>query len=454
MKPNTTVTPRALLQAFTAALVLAAMTVGPACWSTVTAAEQKGGDKRETRKVAAMSEAVYKKLTEAQELIEARKTNEGLAVLEQIRNMKSLSPYELAQLWNYYAYTYFTLERYKDAIGAYEKVLQQPELPEALENGTLYTLAQLYFQIEQYQKAVDTIKRWFAVVTEPTENAYLLLGQGYYQLKKYKEALDPIQTAMKLVKARGEVPKENLYLLLRVLYYELNDYKNMADVIRELIAHYPKTDYWLTLAGTYSELKQLRKQMSIMEMLYEHGDLVKENQVLNLANLYLLHDVPYKAAKVMQKGVDSGLIKAEVKNLRLLSQAWLQAQETEKSLPPLEKAAKMSDDGELYVRLGQAYINLDRWSSAVEALQAGLKKGGVKRPDSANIMLGLALFELDKFDAAKAAFRVAQGDRRSAKTAGQWISYIESEQDRQQALQESLKSGSQKKIVPPPAGAS
>ena len=177
-----------------------------------------------------MSEAVSTKLTEAQELIELNQTTQGLAKLEEITHMKKLSPYEKAQLYNYYAYTYFTLERYAEAIRAYETVLAQPDLPEALQTGTLYTVAQLYFTEEKYRKAIDYINRWFAIAEKPTETAYLLKGQAYYQLEEFRNSLEPIKQAMAMVKARGQVPKENLYLLMRVNYYELNDYKNMAAI--------------------------------------------------------------------------------------------------------------------------------------------------------------------------------------------------------------------------------
>lgn len=414
-------------------LILAALLSGGA-W-----AQEDSESGRKTKKAQSMSEPVYKKLTEAQELIEAKQVEKGLAVLGEIKAMDNLSPYERAQLWNYYAYTYFTLERYRDAINAYENVLKQPELPEGLRNGTLYTLAQLYFTTEEYKKAVGIIEEWFRVVDEPTENAYMLLGQGYYQLEQYKKALEPLQKAMALVKGRGDVPKENLYLLLRVMYFELGDYKNMARVVKEMLGHYNKTEYWMTLAGAYSEMKQMDKQMSIMEMLYERGELTKENQVVNLANLYLLHEVPYKAAKVMDKGISEGSIEPNVRHLRLLAQAWQQAQEHEKSIDPLSKAAAKSDEGDLEIRLAQAFLNLDRYPEAAAAVQRGLKKGGVKRPDTANIMLGLALFETKKYSAAKKAFAAAANDKRSAKTANQWLSYIDSEVERQKAIEDGLK---------------
>ena len=419
-------------------LVLALMSA-PHVAAQSSGKKSKADSGHKTKKAPSMSEAVYNKLTEAQELIETNRTNEGLAMLGEIKNMKKLSPYEKAQLYNYYAYTYFTLERYRDAIRSYETVLAQPDLPEALETGTLYTLAQLYFTEEEYRKAITYINRWFTVAPKPTETAYLLLGQAYYQLEEYRKSLQPIKQAMAMVKARGQVPKENLYLLMRVNYYELDDYKNMAAVIIEMIPHYPKTQYWLTLAGAYSEMKKLDKQMSIMEMLYEAGDLIKGNQRLNLANLYLLHEAPFKAAKILETGMKDKVIKAEIRNLRLLSQAWMQAKEHRKSIAPLKRAASKSNDGELYIRLGQSYVNLDRWKDAVGALRSGLKKGKVKRRDQANIMLGLALFEQKKFESAKRAFVNARKDKRSRRAANQWIAYVDSEIARRNALEEGMK---------------
>ena len=405
---------------------------------TNTYAEDNGGEQK-TKKTQAMSEKVYKKLTEAQELIEKNQYDAGLKILKDLEQDSHLSDYERAQTYNYFAYTYFTMERYADAIKAYENVLRQPDLPEALEQNSIYTLAQLYFIQENYSKAIEIINRWFKLVDKPTENAYMLLGQAYYQIEKYKESLVPLKEAYKMVTARGDAPKENLLLLLRVDYYNLGDYPNMIKVLDELVTLYPKAEYWKTMAGAYSEMKRLDKQMSIFEVLYEAGELTRGNEQLNLANLYLLHEVPYKSAVMLDKGIKSGLIEKNVRNLRLLSQAWLQAQESEKSIEPLVEAARLSDEGDVNVTLAQAYINTDNYKDAVEALRSGLKKHGVKRVDQAYVMLGMALYETKQYTASIHAFEQAAKDRRSEKTALSWIKYVKSERDRERQLAESLK---------------
>ena len=60
--------------------------------------------------------------------------------------MSNLNSYEVAQMWNFYAFIYFSQDNYREATRAYENVLQQPELPLGLETTTMFTLTQLYFQ--------------------------------------------------------------------------------------------------------------------------------------------------------------------------------------------------------------------------------------------------------------------------------------------------------------------
>lgn len=395
-------------------------------------------DDENTKKTVAMSQAVFERLQEAQKLIESKQYAGGYDILKTLRSKSDLSPYEAAQIWNLTAYAYYLEERYPDAIKAYEQVLSQPELPDALSQSTLKTLSQLYFTVEDYRKALSTVKRLMATVPDPSPDVYMLLGQAHFQLNEYQQAVAPITTAIEKYQAQGKVPRENWLLLLRVCYYELKEFKPMISVLKQLIALYPKRQYLMTLAGVYSELGDTLKQLALTEALYESGYITEPNHVVNLANLYLLHGVPYKAAKVLQKEIDAKRVSADERNLRLLSQAWYQAREDEKAVPPLARAAALSGDGELYVRLAQSYINLDRWEEAADAVGKGLEKGGVKRSDVANIMLGMALFNQRKLSSARTAFVNAAKDKRSAKVANQWLAYIDSELKRDATLDQTL----------------
>jgi tetratricopeptide (TPR) repeat protein len=212
----------------------------------------------------------------------------------------------------------------------------------------------------------------------------------------------------------------------------------MIGVVRELIAYYPKDTYVLTLAGIYSELGDTKKQLALTEVLYEKGYLNTASHITNLANLYLLHGLPYKAAKVLEKEMNENIVDANERNLRLLSQAWYQSREDAKAIPPLKRAAELSKEGDLYIRLAQANINLERWSEAAKAVQEGLRLGGLKRVDTANIMLGMALFNEKRLEQARRAFERAATDNRSKRAATQWIAYVDSEIKRRDLMNQSV----------------
>lgn len=416
------------------ALVLAAVI----CMALSGPGLAQQGQERKTKQTVAMSQQVFEKLTEIQQRLEANDYAGGQKAINDMLANDKLTPYERAQVNNLSGYGYYLQERYPDAIRAYERVLAEPELPEALQLSTMKTLAQLHFTIEDYPKALETVRRLMALVPEPAADVYMLLGQAHFQMQNYREALEPIKTAIDMFSEQGRIPRENWLLLLRVCYYELGDFPNMIGVLKDLIAYYPKDTYVLTLAGVYSELGDTKKQLALSEVLYEKGFLSNPTHIVNLANLYLLHEAPYKAALLLEKEMASNRVEKDVRNLRLLSQAWYTSREDSKAIPPLKQAAELSGDGELFVRLAQAQINLEQWDQAATAIQRGIKLGGISREDTAHIMLGMALFNQKKLSLARDAFQKALPDNRSARTAQQWIQYVDSEIKRAELMEQEL----------------
>ena len=101
-------------------------------------------------------------------------------------------------------------------------------------------------------------------------------------------------------------------------------------------------------------------------------------------------------------------------------------------------AAQAGGDGELYIRLAQSYINLEKWAEAADASKKGLAMGGIKRMDTANIMYGMALFNQKKLEQARRAFQTAGKDKRSQRASEQWIKYVDSEIRRRDTLEQKL----------------
>ena len=133
-------------------------------------------------KTKAMREIVYEKLSRAQEATEAEDWARAYDQLGRVERMKDLAPHEKAQLYTAYGYTYFSQEKYAESTASYEKVLEQEDLADAMRTSTLYTLGQLHFHLENFEKAVGYLDQWLEVADNPGPDPFILKGQALYQM--------------------------------------------------------------------------------------------------------------------------------------------------------------------------------------------------------------------------------------------------------------------------------
>lgn len=400
--------------------------------------EQSAAASQETRKTPAMRERVYSRLSEAQACAEMDDIDCAMRLLAEVREMEGLNSYETAQLWNFYAFIYFGQENYREAIQAYERVLQQPDLPLGMETQTRFTLCQLYFQQERYQDSLNMLDSWFAIAENPNPDAYILKAQIYYSLEQYREGIEPVLTGIEAARAQGREIQENWYRLLNVFYYELEDYPKVIEVLRTLIQSWPKREYFVQLSAMYGQEGDEMRQLALYETAHEAGWLNSSNELVQLSQLYLGADIPVKAARIMEEGLDSGTIESTETNWRILSQAWQLAQEDEKAIEPMIRAASLVDNGEIDLRLAQSYQNLGRYEECVDSARTSLQKGDLRRADQAQMILGACLFELKEYSQARTAFQTAAEDNRSRTSARSWIDFVNAEEDREQQLQAAL----------------
>ena len=416
--------------------------------SEAVAQDKPKKDTRETRRTPALRNKVYERLAEAQTLAEAKDYAGASAILNDMISedgKQALNSYELANVYNLHAFLSYANEDYSQSLRYYEQVIAQPDIPLAMEINTRFTIAQLYFVQEQWQQGIDALLMWFEMNEKPNAGSYVLLAQGYYQVKRYDLALDNVETAIAMHEGEGKLPKEQWYNLARFLYFDKEDFDSALDVLNTLIIYYPKKQYWVQASHLYGEKKDEPRQLALMEAAYEQGFLDRSSELVTMAYLYLNAEVPYYAGSVIEKGFSDELVEDKSKNYELAGSAWAQAQEVAKSIPMMEKAAAKSEEGELYVRLGNVYLDGDQFQKSADSIIKGLNKGGIKRPDQARLALGMAYFNLGDYNEARKAFRAAskEGARRkewerSKEMAQQWIAYVTSEEDRQRELEKDL----------------
>jgi tetratricopeptide (TPR) repeat protein len=331
-----------------------------------------------------------------------------------------------------------------------------------IRNAALLTLAQLNLVQENYAKGIELLLQWMDQVETVTAQSWSLLGQAYFQQGNFRKAMSSMKNAISMSEEEGYKPKENWYVLLAAciseLKKEIGEKKALLqqlDIYEILVNLYPKKLYFVQLGGTYGQLGREKDYMITLKAAYAKDFLDKESEYLALAQLLLLNQNPYWAAEVLVSGQKKittytetvkdkttgeevkvektgPVVRDNEKNLKLLADSWRMAQEIDKAIPVLEKAAKLSKDGKSYVLLGNLYLAEDKLEEAVSSIKKGLKKGKIDKISEVHLTLGQAYFELQKFEDAKKEFRTAarDKDKKVKTTANNWIKYTENEEIR------------------------
>jgi tetratricopeptide (TPR) repeat protein len=391
-------------------------------------------DDTKTKQAQAVSKEVYERIQKAQEMVDAKDYRGALDTLNRLYNPDKLTEYEQANVLNYIGFVYYNMDDINNAIRSFEKLLLIPSLEPQLAKQTTLTMAQLYTMQEQYAKALSTLDKWFVLETNPGPEQFILKAQILYNLNRYKEMINPIETAMKVARERDKPVKEDWWNLLSFAYFQQEDYRKVRDIQKVLLESWPKSRYWKTLAGAFTELGEDEKLIYAYDAAHTQGMLVKDTEFVTMAQLYLQAEVPYKAATLLQEKMDAGVVPKNEKHYRLLSQAWMLSMEDKKAIPALQAAAQLSSDGELDLRLANSYLNIGEYGDCVKSANTALRKGGLKNADNAQISLGMCLYNLRRYDDAKTAFRNAAKVPRSQRTANQWIRVIDAELERNRQI--------------------
>jgi tetratricopeptide (TPR) repeat protein len=367
---------------------------------------------------------VYKKLIQAEKHIANKAYGEARRILTSTLAKVDQGSYEQATILRSLSSIYALQEKYVKAADALAQALALHALPADQEQQALLNLGQLYMALEQYRKAIDILEPWLVHHTTADTEIHVLMANAYAQLKQYRKALPHIEKAIKQAKK----PIESWYQLNLALYLELKEYQPAANLLERLISRFPDNkDYWDQLTVVYQQLNKFTKALTIKHLAYKKGLLVSEKELLELANLLLYVDSPYRAAELLAQEMSVGRVSNNAKNQELLANAWTQAREFEAAIVALEKASRLNGKGELYLRLGQIYVERELWQQAIEAINNAFKKGGLKATGSAYVLLGISHYELKQIKQAKQAFTKASSYKTTKQAAQQWLNYISQE---------------------------
>lgn len=408
----------------TLAFIMAVSLVSPSAFAAINLNKNE----LKNRAAALTSKGTHRRLSRAHELMAKNKVKDAIDVLKRLEKSTAKRPHELAQVLQALGFAYAQKEDYKGALKVMLQALKLNALPYNPTLSTLYTIAQVQMAQENYKGSEKTLQSWFALADEPSPDAYVLLASIHAQKKDQKKALELVTKAIDMTKE----PKESWLSFAVAMNYELKRYKESARLLEKLAGLYPeKKKYWKQLSGVYLNIDKNSKALATLELAHKAAYLEKGSELMNLVSLFLYGGIPLKAARLLDDGLKSGKIDKNQKNYEILGDCWVQAEEVDKALVAYAASAKFAKDGRIFAKQGRMYLEKEDWKKAEKFLVDGLKKGKIKKPENIYMAIGIARFNLKKFNLAISSFETAKKkSEKVERAADQWIAYVQAEDNR------------------------
>jgi tetratricopeptide (TPR) repeat protein len=301
-----------------------------------------------------------------------------------------------------------------------QKAVAPNKLNDSEQVGTIKLIADLSLQEEQYDSALKYYKQWLEVTCKEDFDVYFRMANAYYQTQKYAEIIAPINKAIALAKK----PNKTAYALKMTSYYSRKMYKETIQVQEETVRIFPDDKgQWTQLGFFYMLVEDHKKALSTFEMAYMQGYLSKPAEIKALSQLYSMNNIPVKAAKILEKYLKSGLVKTDERMLTSVASSYQQAKEFKEAADFYGQSAKLSSDPDLYKKQGMVYYALEKYSSAIVALQKALD-GGSDKKGPIHLAMMQANFDNGDFKSAYKHVKEAKKDKSTARNARSWEPYI------------------------------
>lgn len=368
---------------------------------------------------------VGKPMKAAQEAIQKKQWDQALAKIAEADAVPTKSAFEQFQINEFKGYVLLQQKKYAEVARIYEANLNSGKLPPEQVNDRLKALIQLNTQIKNYPKVVEIGDRWLKAGDSDVD-VKVLVAQAHYLQKDYKAAISIMQGAIKGAEQSGKAVDENWLQLVRSSQQNLGDIDGATQTLEKLVRLYPKAEYWdFLLSSRMRQKNSERVQLNLYRLAGQVGVLNNADEYVEMAEMLLEAGLPGEAKTVMEAGFQGKAFETPDKARadryeRRLNDAKAAATKDQKSLPAIEKEAQKATSGQGDVALGMAYSSFGQYDKAIAALTQGLRKGGVRDPDQAQIMLGIANLKLGKKADAIKAFDQVKVDPQMSDVARLW----------------------------------
>jgi predicted Zn-dependent protease len=353
-----------------------------------------------------MASGDQRDLNKAAELLNDNKKDEAQPLVEKVIANGKASKYAQAFAHQLMAQIYYEADKNDQALAEYRKAIELDALPNASHFQVIYQTAQLQIQDEKYQDALATLDQWQKLTGKETADELALRANAYYRLDQYQPAVDTMKKAI----AASDKPNDSWTQILMASYFELNQYDQAAQLVQQQLAKDPNNKKLINqLATVYIQADKQPQAIELLAKAKSQGLITTSEDYVQLVKLYAVAEKPKEAAATLKEGFDKGIIQGSYDNYKLQGDVCSQSDDQACAIDAYTKASPMAKDGYVDYQLGYQLFYAEKSKDAVAALTRALSKGGLKQEGETYLLRGDAENELDQSAAALADWQKAAG---------------------------------------------
>src|SRR5688572_26187905 len=180
------------------------------------------------------TKAVAEPLKKAQEAMKAKQWDAALAGIKQAQASEKKTPFEAYQIDEFMGYVLIQQKKFGEAAPVFERMLNSGLMPAEQVDERTKTVAQLYFQMKDYNKAATWAKKWLE--KHPgTEDMGILLGQSQYLLNDYKSAAATMTTVVNNAEKAGRKPDENWIQIVMSSHFKTENRDGIGEALKKMV---------------------------------------------------------------------------------------------------------------------------------------------------------------------------------------------------------------------------
>ncbi|MBL8523317.1 MAG: hypothetical protein JNN20_06495 [Betaproteobacteria bacterium] len=368
-----------------------------------------------------------KPLQQAQDMLKAKRYKEALAKLKEADAVSGKTPNESYLIEFTRANAALGAGESDTAAKAFEAVIASGKVAGPTQLSIIDTLVKLYANNRDYAAAIKWGARYYKEGgTSPQIRTQMI--QAYFQSGDFANAAKESLADVEADEKAGRTPSEEKLQLLANSYLRQKNNAGYAATIEKLLNYYPKKSLWANVITGVQRKPGFsdRLALDVYRLQLATGNLTSTNDFMEMSQLALQAGFAAEGKKVIDDGFANGALGkgAEAdRHKRLKDLAVQRLAESQKSLTggQEETDANAAKDGNALVTLGYKYVTLGQAPKGIGLMEAGIKKGGLRRPEDAKLWLGLAYLQSGQKAKGVQTLKTVQGNDGVADLARLWI---------------------------------